>query len=89
MSNPEQTPPKISLTKKLQHVVRSPWTSIPCCLGRKDRIALNTAAHLNDIKKVKQLLECGANPNYVSSKTRERASVSDIVVGKVCAAQGN
>jgi hypothetical protein len=68
--------PKSSFGKKLRHCLRSPRICIPCCLGGKERWALNRAAMWGDINTVRRLLECGANPNHVRRPLRRRKKVA-------------
>ncbi|PMD40199.1 ankyrin [Hyaloscypha variabilis F] len=61
--------PKCSSGRKLRHCLRSPRICIPCYLGWRGRWALNRAAMWGDIKTVKRLLECGANPNHYEHRS--------------------
>jgi len=57
--------PTISTRRKLRNVLLS-TTCFRCSIGLESKgRALIKAASRSDVKKVKRLLECGADPNYV------------------------
>jgi hypothetical protein len=64
--------PTISNRRKLRHVLLS-TTCFRCSIGLGSKgHALIKAASRSDVKKVKRLLECGADPNHVSVTSHHR-----------------